>query len=269
MASFATSNVPPGTVINDFYTIVKEINRGGSAVVYEAYTKQGERVACKVRRPGGAARRQRCSLGQLLKQHSASQPASQPASKQASQQARKETACLTRVSCLLRCPCPCPIVSPEQVMSGRDGRPKLPLETVAREIAYTAQCAHPNIVQLRDFFSWGGSGAAGSAAGSSAQPGLHGAEAIVLVYELIDGQDLLDFLNMNGGRLGEAQVSTRCGAARHVASGALQRQQQCIGRVHSGHSHSEEGGQRARFWRALRRDAKQASKQARTRRLSR
>lgn len=48
------ATLPAGTLLgNGRYRVLKEVNRGGTAVVYECETiPTGEHVACKVRRGG-------------------------------------------------------------------------------------------------------------------------------------------------------------------------------------------------------------------------
>ena len=74
--------------------------------------------------------------------------------------------------------CPCSA----QVMGLKDSR-AAHLRGVRREVEYAASVQHPNVVRLLDFFA---------------------EEArLVIVWELIEGPDLLDLLNERGGRLDE------------------------------------------------------------------
>lgn len=57
------ASLPPGTQLGQGrYTVVRELNRGGTAVVYEGLQAgSGHSVALKVRRSGGRGRGQRCA----------------------------------------------------------------------------------------------------------------------------------------------------------------------------------------------------------------
>ncbi|KAK2078247.1 hypothetical protein QBZ16_004116 [Prototheca wickerhamii] len=74
-----------------------------------------------------------------------------------------------------------------QVMTVKDGRASMPIKGVKREIEYTASVQHDNVVKLLDFFAE--------------------AEHVVIVWELIQGPDLLDLLNECGGRLAEPDAA--------------------------------------------------------------
>jgi serine/threonine protein kinase len=74
-----------------------------------------------------------------------------------------------------------------KVMSIKDGRASMPIKGVRREIEYAAAVQHDNIVKLLDFVA--------------------DERNIVIVWELIDGSDLLDLLNEQGGRLDEATAA--------------------------------------------------------------
>lgn len=71
-----------------------------------------------------------------------------------------------------------------KVMSIKDGKASVPIKGVRREIEYAASVQHDNVVKLVDFVA--------------------DEQQIVIVWELIQGSDLLDLLNEKGGRLEEA-----------------------------------------------------------------
>ena len=72
-----------------------------------------------------------------------------------------------------------------KVMSLKDGR-AAHLRGVRREVEHAASIQHTNVVRLLDFFA---------------------EEArLVIVWELIEGPDLLDLLNERGGRLDEGST---------------------------------------------------------------
>lgn len=73
-----------------------------------------------------------------------------------------------------------------KVMSVKDGKAIVPIKGVRREIQYAASVQHENIVKLIDFVA--------------------DEKQIVIVWELINGSDLLDLLNDRGGRLDEVQA---------------------------------------------------------------
>ena len=70
-----------------------------------------------------------------------------------------------------------------KVMSVKDGKATVPIKGVRREIQNAASVQHENVVKLVDF--------------------VVDDKTIVIVWELIDGHDLLDTLNEQGGRLEE------------------------------------------------------------------
>jgi hypothetical protein len=74
-----------------------------------------------------------------------------------------------------------------KVMSVKDGRATVPIKGVRREIEYAASVQHDNVVKLVDFVA--------------------DEHQIVIVWELIEGSDLLDLLNERGGRLDEAAAA--------------------------------------------------------------
>lgn len=74
-----------------------------------------------------------------------------------------------------------------KVMSLRDGKATMPLSVVKREVEYASSLHHPNIVRLVDFVS--------------------DDQRIIIVWELIDGVDLLDLLNECGGRMDEREAA--------------------------------------------------------------
>jgi serine/threonine protein kinase len=74
-----------------------------------------------------------------------------------------------------------------KVMSIKDGKASVPIKGVRREIEYAASVQHDNVVQLVDFVA--------------------DEHTIVIVWELIQGSDLLDLLNEKGGRLEEAEAA--------------------------------------------------------------
>lgn len=74
-----------------------------------------------------------------------------------------------------------------KVMSVKDGKAIVPIKGVRREIQYASSVQHENIVKLIDFVA--------------------DEKQIVIVWELINGSDLLDLLNDKGGRLDEVQAS--------------------------------------------------------------
>ena len=76
-----------------------------------------------------------------------------------------------------------------KVLDAHRGAPS----AVKREVAAAAALRHPHIVQLLDCISEGGAGEGGG--------------CLALVWELVDGCDLLDYLNAHGGRLGEATAA--------------------------------------------------------------
>ena len=71
-----------------------------------------------------------------------------------------------------------------KVMSVKDGKASVPIKGVRREIEYAASVQHDNVVKLVDFVA--------------------DEQQIVIVWEIIQGSDLLDLLNEKGGRLEEA-----------------------------------------------------------------
>ncbi|GMH43538.1 hypothetical protein BSKO_11460 [Bryopsis sp. KO-2023] len=110
--------LPAGKQLNEGrYTIAREINRGATAVVYEAYDKTND-------------------MQTALK-----------------------------------------------VMNSQDGHMSVPLKIVKREVEYASSMRHDNIVRLLDVFAEG--------------------KQLILVWELIQGPDLLDLLNECGGRMPE------------------------------------------------------------------
>lgn len=72
-------------------------------------------------------------------------------------------------------------------MSIKDGKASVPIKGVRREIEYAASVQHDNVVKLIDFVA--------------------DEQQIVIVWELIQGIDLLDLLNEKGGRLEETQAA--------------------------------------------------------------
>jgi serine/threonine protein kinase len=72
-------------------------------------------------------------------------------------------------------------------MSIKDGKASVPIKGVRREIEYAASVQHDNVVKLIDFVA--------------------DEQQIVIVWELIQGIDLLDLLNEKGGRLEEVQAA--------------------------------------------------------------
>jgi len=72
-------------------------------------------------------------------------------------------------------------------MSMKDGKASVPIKGVRREIEYAASVQHDNVVKLIDFVA--------------------DEQQIVIVWELIQGIDLLDLLNEKGGRLEELQAA--------------------------------------------------------------
>ena len=74
-----------------------------------------------------------------------------------------------------------------KVMSLKDGKATVPIKGVRREIEYAASVQHENVVKLVDFVA--------------------DSDQIVIVWELIQGSDLLDLLNEKGGRLEESEAA--------------------------------------------------------------
>jgi serine/threonine protein kinase len=74
-----------------------------------------------------------------------------------------------------------------KVMTAKEGRASVPIAGVRKEINYARSVQHPNVVRLIDFISEAGT--------------------MVIVWELIDGPDLLDLLNERGGRIDEASAA--------------------------------------------------------------
>ena len=74
-----------------------------------------------------------------------------------------------------------------KVMSIKDGKATVPIKGVRREIEYATSVQHDNVVKLVDFVA--------------------DERQIVIVWELIQGSDLLDLLNEKGGRLEEPQAA--------------------------------------------------------------
>jgi serine/threonine protein kinase len=72
-------------------------------------------------------------------------------------------------------------------MSMKDGKASVPIKGVRREIEYAASVQHDNVVKLIDFVA--------------------DEQQIVIVWELIQGIDLLDLLNEKGGRLEEVHAA--------------------------------------------------------------
>jgi serine/threonine protein kinase len=72
-------------------------------------------------------------------------------------------------------------------MSIKDGKASVPIKGVRREIEYAASVQHDNVVKLIDFVA--------------------DEQQIVIVWELIQGIDLLDLLNEKGGRLEEVEAA--------------------------------------------------------------
>lgn len=74
-----------------------------------------------------------------------------------------------------------------KILSVKDGKTTMPIKGVKREIEYAVSVAHENVVKLVDF--------------------IIEEHRIVIVWELIDGSDLLDLLNARGGRLDETTAA--------------------------------------------------------------
>ncbi|KAK9813158.1 hypothetical protein WJX72_009961 [[Myrmecia] bisecta] len=74
-----------------------------------------------------------------------------------------------------------------KVMNAENGRMIVSTSAVRREIEYASTLRHPHVVQLLDVFAE--------------------RERIVIVWELIQGPDLLDLLNECGGKLSEMQAA--------------------------------------------------------------
>lgn len=77
-------------------------------------------------------------------------------------------------------------------MSSKEGKAALPLAAIRREVEYAQRLgsqAHPNVVQLLDYFM---------------DPEQ---QLVAIAWEIIEGHDLLDKLNDCGGRMEEAQAA--------------------------------------------------------------
>ena len=73
-----------------------------------------------------------------------------------------------------------------KVMNNRDGVMAMPVKAVKREIEYASSISHDNIVKLIDVFAE--------------------RQSLIIVWELVQGADLLDLLNEHGGRMSERRA---------------------------------------------------------------
>lgn len=111
-----------------------------------------------------------------------------------------------------------------KVMHGPD---QVPIKVVKREITFSTTVAHDNIVRLLDVFAEaataGGAAGGGPAAARAPSPpslsssgGSKPPQTLVIVWELIEGPDLLDLLNECGGQMPEEQVRSRAHREQHI-----------------------------------------------------
>ncbi|CAG9464560.1 unnamed protein product [Pedinophyceae sp. YPF-701] len=74
-----------------------------------------------------------------------------------------------------------------KVLNAREGKMAAPVHVVSREVTYASSIEHERIVRLLDVFAEG--------------------VQMCIVWELVDGPDLLDRLNANGGTMSEAMAA--------------------------------------------------------------
>ena len=73
-----------------------------------------------------------------------------------------------------------------KVMNNKDGVMAMPVKAVKREIEYASSISHNNVVKLLDVFAE--------------------KQNLIIVWELVQGLDLLDLLNEYGGRMSERRA---------------------------------------------------------------